>query len=102
MSVAQTFIDSGFANALIQKKDRTDVDYSTVFYFNIVLFPSWFDLPCLLLGSLSFMRKISWRRSLGVRPGFTLSTPLGSFSRPSDVRLDFKQQPCSLFVGKWF
>jgi O-antigen/teichoic acid export membrane protein len=37
MSVAQTFIDSGFANALIQKKDRTDVDYSTVFYFNIVI-----------------------------------------------------------------
>lgn len=26
MSIAQTFIDSGFANALIQKKDRTDAD----------------------------------------------------------------------------
>ena len=37
MSIAQTFIDSGFANALIQKKDRTDADYSTVFYFNIVI-----------------------------------------------------------------
>ncbi len=35
MAIAQTFIDSGFANALIQKKDRTEVDYSTVFYFNI-------------------------------------------------------------------
>jgi O-antigen/teichoic acid export membrane protein len=34
MAVAQTFIDSGFGNALIQKKDRTEVDYSTVFYFN--------------------------------------------------------------------
>ena len=30
MSIAQTFIDSGFANALIQKKDRTDADYSTL------------------------------------------------------------------------
>ena len=37
MAIAQTFIDSGFANALIQKKDRTEVDYSTVFYFNIVI-----------------------------------------------------------------
>lgn len=37
MAIAQTFIDSGFANALIQKKDRTDADYSTVFYFNIVV-----------------------------------------------------------------
>lgn len=37
MAVAQTFVDSGFANALIQKKGRTEVDYSTVFYFNIVV-----------------------------------------------------------------
>lgn len=37
LAIAQTFLDSGFANALIQKKDRTDVDYSTVFYFNIVV-----------------------------------------------------------------
>lgn len=35
MQVAQTFIDSGFANALIQKKDCTQKDYSTVFYFNL-------------------------------------------------------------------
>lgn len=37
MAVAQTFVDSGFANALIQKKDKADVDYSTVFFFNIVI-----------------------------------------------------------------
>ena len=37
IAIAQTFLDSGFASALIQKKDRTDVDYSTVFYFNIVI-----------------------------------------------------------------
>ncbi len=37
IAVAQTFLDSGFANALIQKKDRTDVDYSTVFYFNLAV-----------------------------------------------------------------
>lgn len=35
MAVANTFIDSGFSNALIQKQDRTQTDYSTVFYFNI-------------------------------------------------------------------
>ncbi|MDE6482701.1 MAG: lipopolysaccharide biosynthesis protein [Rikenellaceae bacterium] len=37
MAVAQTFIDSGFGNALIQKKDRDETDYSTVFYFNILV-----------------------------------------------------------------
>ena len=35
--LAQTFVDSGFSNALIQKKDRTEIDFSTVFYFNIVV-----------------------------------------------------------------
>lgn len=37
MAIAQTFIDSGFANALIQKKNRNNTDYCTVFYFNIVI-----------------------------------------------------------------
>lgn len=37
MAVAQTFVDSGFANALIQKANRSQVDYSTVFYFNIAI-----------------------------------------------------------------
>ena len=36
-AIAQTFIDSGFGSALIRKKDCTDVDYSTAFYFNIVV-----------------------------------------------------------------
>jgi O-antigen/teichoic acid export membrane protein len=37
LALAQTFIDSGFTNALIQKKDRTEIDFSTVLYFNIVV-----------------------------------------------------------------
>ena len=36
LAVAQSFIDSGFSNALIQKQNRTEIDYSTVFYFNIL------------------------------------------------------------------
>ncbi len=35
LAIAQTFIDGGFSNALIQKKDRNDVDYSTILYFNV-------------------------------------------------------------------
>ena len=37
MAIAQTFIDSGFGSALIRKKDCTDLDYSTAFYFNMVV-----------------------------------------------------------------
>lgn len=35
LAISQSFIDSGFSQALIRKQDRTEVDNSTVFYFNI-------------------------------------------------------------------
>ncbi len=35
MAVAQSFIDSGFGSALIQKQDATQVDENSIFYFNI-------------------------------------------------------------------
>lgn len=37
LAIAQVFVDSGFSNALIQKQDRTETDFSTVFYFNIFI-----------------------------------------------------------------
>jgi O-antigen/teichoic acid export membrane protein len=35
--ILQVFVDSGLGNALIQKKDADELDFSSVFYFNIVL-----------------------------------------------------------------
>ncbi len=37
MAIAQTFIDCGFSNALIHKQQRTNIDYSTAFYFNVLI-----------------------------------------------------------------
>lgn len=34
-AIAQVFVDSGLNDSLIQKKECTDEDYNTVFYFNI-------------------------------------------------------------------
>lgn len=50
LAISQSFIDSGFGAALIQKMNRTETDCSTVFYFNIVtagLFYAllWFAAP---------------------------------------------------------
>ncbi|HPR13489.1 MAG TPA: lipopolysaccharide biosynthesis protein [Bacteroidales bacterium] len=36
IAVAQSFVDSGFGQALIRKKEAGEVDYSTVFYFNLL------------------------------------------------------------------
>lgn len=45
-TILQVFVDSGLGTALIQKKDADDLDFSTVFYTNIVF--------CLILYLLMF------------------------------------------------
>ena len=37
IAVSQSFIDSGFKQALIRKQDCTRTDFSTVFYFNLLI-----------------------------------------------------------------
>ncbi len=53
MALAQTFIDSGFSNALIQKQNRTLIDFSTVFYFNIIVSVFLYAFLCLLAPAIS-------------------------------------------------
>ena len=36
-TIMQIFVDSGMGNALIQRKDADDLDFSSVFYFNILM-----------------------------------------------------------------
>ena len=36
-TIMQVFVDSGMGNALIQKKDADDLDFSSVFYFNMAV-----------------------------------------------------------------
>lgn len=37
IAISGTFIDSGMGSALVQKQDRTEADYSTVFFFNLFI-----------------------------------------------------------------
>ena len=37
ISFSNVFIEAGFSNALIRKLDRSDIDYSTAFFFNIFM-----------------------------------------------------------------
>jgi O-antigen/teichoic acid export membrane protein len=48
MAVAQSFLDSGFGAALIQKKDSTQLDTCSIFYFNILVGIVATGLLCLL------------------------------------------------------
>ena len=47
ITILNVFIDSGMANALIQKKDADNLDFSSMFYFNITV--------CCLLYLLMFL-----------------------------------------------
>ncbi len=47
ITILQVFVDSGLGNALIQKKDADEIDFSTVFYTNIVF--------CLVLYAIIFI-----------------------------------------------
>lgn len=37
ITISQVFVDSGLGNALVQKKDADNLDFSSVFYFNILV-----------------------------------------------------------------
>lgn len=37
IAISQAVVDSGFSNTLIRKKNCTNEDYSTVFYFNLII-----------------------------------------------------------------
>ena len=52
IALSDTFIDAGFTNALINKKNCTNKDYSTVFYFNIIISILFF---CILFVAAPFI-----------------------------------------------
>lgn len=57
IAVSSTFIDSGFSNSLIRKKDCTQQDYSTVFYFNIAVSVFFYILLFALADPISIFFK---------------------------------------------
>ena len=80
VTILQVFVDSGFGTALIQKKDSDDVDFSSVFYFNVAvclliyfllyisspLIASYYERPelCVLTRALGLVIIISGVRNI--------------------------------------
>lgn len=94
MAIAQTLIDSGFGNALIQKKDRDEADYSTTFYFNILV--SSFIYLILFLMAPWIATFYSQPTLISITRVFGLVLVINSFSIVQQARLtvvlDFKKQ----------
>jgi len=59
IAISQSFINSGFSSALIRKQNCTQLDYSTVFFFNILIGILFFCLINILSPIISFFLKES-------------------------------------------
>jgi len=57
IAISQSFIDSGFSQALIRKKDCSQADYSTVFYFNLLVGIVFYLLLFFSAGAISIFFK---------------------------------------------
>lgn len=58
VNILNVFVDSGLGNALIQKKNADDLDFSSVFYFNMVISLIIYLLLFLCAPALSVFYKI--------------------------------------------
>ena len=53
IAISQSFVDSGFQQALIRKKDADNTDFSTVFYFNLAVGVFFYVILYLSAGFIS-------------------------------------------------
>lgn len=106
MAVAGCFVDSGFGTALIQKKDRTETDFCTVFYFNIVVACIFYGL--LWIASPYIARFYDMPLLESVTKVVGLNLIVGSFagiqSAQLSIAIDFKSRAkisviTTLFTG---
>jgi teichuronic acid exporter len=94
ITISQSFIDSGFNQALIRKQDCSKVDYSTVFYFNIIVGLFFYFLLFFIAGPISrFYHEPLLKGLIRV---LGLSLIINSFTIIQSViltkRIDFKLQ----------
>lgn len=101
MAIAQVFVDSGFGYALIQKKECSKADYSTAFYFNIVV--SIIIYILLYFASPLIADFYNQPQLIQVTRVFGLVLIINSFSIVQQTRLtvllDFKKQAIASFIS---
>ena len=105
-SISYLLIDAGFSTALVRKKDRSEIDYSTAYLTNIVL--SLLFSVLLVLGAPWMARFYGEPRLVPIVCVNALFVFLGSFIAVQNVRLsinlEFKKQSvinvvCSIVNG---
>ncbi len=101
IAVAQTFIDSGFTSALIQKKNHDRTDECSVFYFNILIgllaYAAIFVGAPFIADFYSEPLLIPLTRVIGLR---LIINPFGMIQRTLlNKKLDFKSLTGAMFAS---
>lgn len=94
IAISNSFVDSGFSNALIRKNDAKAIDYNTVFYFNLIVGVGCYILLFIASPAISrFFREpqlLSVTRVLGL---VLIINALSIIQRTQFVKkIDFKTQ----------
>ena len=101
IAISQSLVDSGFSQALIRKQDRSEIDNSTVFYFNIavgiVMYLILFFSAPLIADFYNEPLLVPITRAIGLSVVFN---SLAVVQRALlTVRLDFKTQAKASLIG---
>jgi len=101
LAVFQIFIDSGFSSALVQKHDRSEIDYATVFYFSIsISVVMFFVLFCFARLIAEFYQIYMLTFAIRVIGFNLIITAFGIVPRAKfTILLNFKTQAKTSFVG---
>lgn len=101
IAVSQSLIDSGFSQALIRKQDRTEIDNSTVFYFNIgvgaVLYALMWICAPLIADFYNEPILIPLTRAISL--GFVFNSLTVVQRALLTINLDFKTQAKASLIG---
>lgn len=103
LDVSRAFIDSGFANALIRYKERTEKDYNTVFYFNVAISVAVYALLFFAAPFISRFYDQPLLTKVTRIVGLTLIiTAIGAIqSTVMTIRIDFKLRAKISIVGSF-
>ncbi len=104
IAISQSFIDSGFRQALIRKQNCTETDYSTVFYFSIVVSVIFYILLFAFAKSIGDLFHEPVLK--GLIKALGLSLIISSFTTIQSTlltkRLDFKLQAKISVISSFF
>lgn len=101
IAISQSIIDSGFSQALIRKQDRTEIDSSTVFYFNVCVGLFLYLLMWILAPIIAdfYNEPILTPLTRAICLGFVFNSLTVVQRAILTLKLDFKTQAKSSLIG---